>query len=388
MDRPDAVGHCRRQCGVSSPAQGRHASAPGCGAPRSGAGRATGRSIRGHRAGHFAGGPSEAAHLGRQRPVCPMAVCDRPQQADRCVAPPRPAHFRRYRRFRRDAAGRGAGRDRLGERGRGPASDAAGAAARRAAVDRGRQRLDQGYGREIFDDGGCGAGGAAPGAGQPDGEATGTVRMDTDQLIRTLAADHTHRARPVGFALMLALIAAAPVSLLMFFTELGFRPDVMVAMRNPFFDLKFAVTLALAIAAIAVSLHLSRPEASLRGFGWVLLVPVGILAAGIGGEMMMPQRLPMMTRLVGKNSWVCMTAIPLMSLPILAGALIGLRHGAPARPAVAGAIAGLLSAGLAATLYASHCTDDSPLFVAAWYTIATALVTAIGALVGAKLLRY
>ena len=214
------------------------------------------------------------------------------------------------------------------------------------------------------------------------------MRMDTDQLIRTLAADNPHRARPVGFALMLALLAAAPVSLLMFFTELGIRPDVMVAMRNPFFDLKFAVTLALAIAAIAVSLHLSRPEASLRGFGWLLLAPVGILAAAIGGEMMMPQRLPMMTRLVGKNSWVCMTAIPALSLPILAGALIGLRHGAPARPAVAGAVAGLLSAGLAATLYASHCSDDSPLFVAAWYTLATALVTAIGALIGAKLLRY
>ena len=212
--------------------------------------------------------------------------------------------------------------------------------------------------------------------------------MDTDQLIRTLAADNTHRARPVGLALMLALLAAAPVSLLMFFTELGVRPDVMVAMRNPFFDLKFAVTLALAIAAIAVSLHLSRPEASLRGFGWLLLAPVGILAAGIGGEMMMPQRLPMMTRLVGKNSSVCMVAIPVLSLPLLAAALIGLRHGAPARPAVAGAIAGLLSAGLAATLYASHCTDDSPLFVAAWYTMATALVTVVGALAGARLLRF
>ena len=212
--------------------------------------------------------------------------------------------------------------------------------------------------------------------------------MDTDQLIRTLSADNAHRARPVGLALMLALLAAAPISLLMFFAELGVRPDVMVAMRNPFFDLKFAVTLALAISAIAVSLHLSRPEVSLRGFGWLLLAPVGILAAAIGGEMMMPQRLPMMTRLVGKNWWTCLMAIPLMSLPLLAGALIGLRHGAPARPAVAGAIAGLLSAGLAATLYASHCTDDLPLFVATWYTIATALVTAIGALIGAKLLRY
>ena len=40
-----------------------------------------------------------------------------------------------------------------------------------------------------------------------------------------------------------------------FFTELGVRPDIMTAMRNPFFDLKFAVTLALAISAIAVALH-------------------------------------------------------------------------------------------------------------------------------------
>ena len=212
--------------------------------------------------------------------------------------------------------------------------------------------------------------------------------MDTDQLIRTLAADNSHQARPVGFVLALALLAAAPVSLLMFVTELGVRPDVMSAIHNPFFDLKFAITLALASAAITVALHLSRPEASLRGWLWLLMIPVGLLVAGISGEMMMPQRLPMMVRLVGNNSKVCMTAVPLMALPLLVAALIGLRHGAPTRPAIAGAMAGLLSAGLAATLYASHCEDDSPLFVATWYTIATAMVTAIGALLGSRVLRF
>jgi hypothetical protein len=212
--------------------------------------------------------------------------------------------------------------------------------------------------------------------------------METEQLIRTLAADSPHHARPVGSVLALALVAAAPVSLAIFMMGLGVRPDVMTAMHNPFFDLKFVVTLALAISAIAVGLHLSRPEASLRGWGWLLLIPVGIIAAGIASEMMMPQRLPMMTRLIGHNSRICMTAIPLLSLPLLAGALVGLRHGAPARPAVAGAVAGLISAGLAATLYASHCTDDSPLFVATWYPIATAVVVAAGAFVGAKVLRF
>jgi hypothetical protein len=212
--------------------------------------------------------------------------------------------------------------------------------------------------------------------------------MDTDRLIQTLAADNAHHERPVGFVVALALLIAAPFTLAMFLMELGVRPDVMTAMRNPLFDLKFLVTLGLALPAIAIAIHLSRPEASTRGWTWLLLIPVGLLGIGIAGEMMMPQRLPMMTRLVGSNSRVCMMAIPLLSLPLLAAALIGLRHGAPARPAVAGAFAGLLSAGLAATLYAAHCTDDSPLFVATWYTLAALLVAAIGALAGSRVLRF
>src|SRR6202171_1211815 len=345
MDRPDAVGHFRRQCGVSSPAQGRHAGAPGRGAPRSGAGRTTGRSIRGRRAGDLVGGASEAAYLGRQCAIRAMAVCDRPQQTDRFAAPPRPAGFRQHRRFRRDNPERAGRGDGSRERGRGPVAVAAGASARRIAVDRRRQRVDQGYCCEIRDERGRGARGASSRACQPHRQTAGAMRMETDQLIRTLAAENAHRARPVGFVLALSLLAAAPVSVAMFFAGLGVRPDVMTAMHNPFFDLKFAVTLALAIPAIAISLHLSRPEASRYGWAWLLLIPAGLLVAGISGEMMLPQRLPMMTRLVGSNSRLCMTAIPLMSLPLLAAALFGLRHGAPTRPAVTGAGAGLLLAG-------------------------------------------
>jgi hypothetical protein len=214
------------------------------------------------------------------------------------------------------------------------------------------------------------------------------MTMDTDRLIRTLSADNAHRTPSVGSWLAIALLVAAPFSVAMFSMGLGMRPDVMTAMRNPFFDLKFLVTLALALPAIAIAVHLSRPEASLRGRAWLLLIPLGLLGIGVAGEMMMPQRLPMMTRLVGSNSRVCLTAIPLLSLPLLVAALIGLRHGAPSRPALAGAFAGLLSAGLAATLYASHCIDDSPLFVATWYTLATLAVTALGALVGSRVLRF
>lgn len=214
------------------------------------------------------------------------------------------------------------------------------------------------------------------------------MTMDTNDLIRTLAADNDTHERPVGNVLLVALLLAMPVAFALFLAGLGMRPDVMTAMGNPFFDLKFAITLALAGSAIAISLHLSRPEASLGRWGWLLAIPLGLLGIGLMGEMMMPHRTSMSTRLIGSNSKVCLTAIPLLSLPLLAAALIALRRGAPSRPAVAGAFAGLLSAGLAATLYASHCTDDSPMFVATWYSIAIALVTAIGALAGSRVLRF
>jgi hypothetical protein len=212
--------------------------------------------------------------------------------------------------------------------------------------------------------------------------------MDTDHLLQGLATDNDHRERPVGSVLATALMIAAPVSLVIFFTTLGFRKDIATALRDPFFDLKFLVTTTVVISATAISIHLSRPEASLKGWKRLLLIPVGLLSFGIVSEMMMPQRLPWTTRLIGPNSKVCMTAIPLLSLPLLIASLVALRHGAPTRPALAGAYAGLLSAGFAATLYASQCTDDSPLFVATWYPLAIGLVTAVGALAGSRWLRF
>ena len=213
------------------------------------------------------------------------------------------------------------------------------------------------------------------------------MTMKTDDLIRALAIDGKSPWR-VGNLLTVALLAAVPVSVAAFFIEMGVRPDIATAVYNPFFDLKFAITISLAFSAVALSLHLSRPEATLRGVVPILAVPVLLLGGGIAAEMMMPQRVAWATRLVGRNSKICLTAIPILSMPFLAASLVALRHGAPARPALAGAFAGLLSAGLAATLYASHCTDDSPLFVATWYTLATLLVVAIGALAGSRVLRY
>jgi hypothetical protein len=214
------------------------------------------------------------------------------------------------------------------------------------------------------------------------------MTMQTDRLIAALAADANTSPRRIGPVLALALLAALPVSVALFTSVLGMRPDVRTAMHNPFFDLKFVVTLALACTAIVVSLHLARPEASFDKWGWLLSIPAILIALGIMAEMMMPHERPWLMRMIGNNAMACMASIPLFALPFLAAALLALRRGAPSRPTLAGAVAGLVAAGLGATLYASHCADDSPLFVVVWYSIATAFVAAVGAVAGRLMLRY
>ena len=91
---------------------------------------------------------------------------------------------------------------------------------------------------------------------------------------------------------------------------------------------------------------------------------------------------------MGHNSLWCMAMIPLLGVAPLAAGMWALRQAAPVRPALTGAVVGMLSAGIAGFLYALHCTDDSPLFVAIWYSLATALLTLAGALLGRRLLRW
>jgi hypothetical protein len=211
--------------------------------------------------------------------------------------------------------------------------------------------------------------------------------MDTNDLVRSLAADHGWRARAVGTVLAIALVVAAPITAAMFMMRLGMRPDFMAATGHPFFVLKFVVTVALVVASVALAAKLVRPGAPVHKAAWLLAVPAALLAAGIAADIAWPQTSAWSTRLVGSNSMVCLMAIPMLSFPLLIAALIGLRHGAATRPMLTGAVAGLIAGGIAATFYAAHCIDDSPLFVVTWYGIALALVSLVGAIAGRWVLR-
>jgi hypothetical protein len=213
--------------------------------------------------------------------------------------------------------------------------------------------------------------------------------MKTDDLINALAADAKSVEQPIARTLAVAVGIGAALSLVAFLATLGMRPDIAdAASKSVRFLFKFVVTLSLAVPAFLLVRGLSRPDFKTGNRLWWLALGPALLIGGIVLEMLSVPADDWRARMIGHNSFYCMVTIPLLSLAPFAAVLYALKCGAPANPAVAGAVGGVLSAAIAATLYASHCADDSPLFVMAWYPVGFVLMAVLGALIGSRYLRW
>jgi hypothetical protein len=208
--------------------------------------------------------------------------------------------------------------------------------------------------------------------------------MNTDHLIRALSADLAVSRSPLEARFGAMLLPGFLISLALFAATLGLRPDFAVVIEDPRFIFKFVITLLLALCSALLIRRLARPGTEMRFQLWLLAsVPV-ILVLAVAAELIALPRSLWMMKLVGQNAWMCLQCVPFFAAPILIAALEALRWGAPTRPSLTGAVAGLLAGAIGAAIYAAHCPDDSPLFVAVWYSLAIAGVTVAGA-IGARL---
>jgi hypothetical protein len=212
--------------------------------------------------------------------------------------------------------------------------------------------------------------------------------VSTAELIAALAADPIPEPirlnRRVAVALALGLIG----SLVLYALFLGPRPDIAALVGTVRFDLKFVDSFAFALPAVLLMLRLARPDAEPRKLAIWLLAPLIVLAASVIGEMLVVSQSEWLSRLVGQNAMFCTRTIPLLAAPLLAALIVAMRAGAPIHPGLTGALAGAASAGVAALLYASHCPDDSPLFVATWYPLATLICAGAGFVAGRRFLAW
>jgi hypothetical protein len=214
--------------------------------------------------------------------------------------------------------------------------------------------------------------------------------MRTNDLIDKLVADYVAEPppKPVAHRLVMAIIGGLAISAALFSITLGPRPDILSALSAWRFDIKWADNLVLVIAAAWVALRLSRPITTPPSAMRALIVPALLLLAAVTYELVTVPASEWPARAMGVNGVMCLANIIFLSVLPLTATIYALRQGAPMSPALAGAAAGLLAGALGATVFAMHCTNDSPLFVAIWYTLAIGLTAIVGLLVGQYVLRW
>jgi hypothetical protein len=211
--------------------------------------------------------------------------------------------------------------------------------------------------------------------------------VKTADLINVLAQDAPVTWRLPG-RLAMAFALGTLIAVAIFASGVHLRPDLAAASQTARVLFKFLFALTLLSGAAGAVAQVGRPDAKAGPWAFVLAAVPLLLGLAVVAELLATPAQSWTTRLIGRYSDYCLTIIPALALGPLACLLVALRESAPARPGLAGAVAGLAASGIAVILYASHCPDDSPLFVAVWYSSAIAIVVAAGYLAGARLLRW
>jgi hypothetical protein len=211
--------------------------------------------------------------------------------------------------------------------------------------------------------------------------------VKTDHLIDMLArgvepAERPRWARRMALTLLVGLIAAVLIVAI----GIGVRPDLGAARMPVMMKAMFAAAAAAAILPIAV--RLMKPG---RPLGWrigaiVLFLAVCVIATVVALMGEAPED-RMAAWMGGRFPW-CVVIVPILAAPTAGGLLWLMRAFAPTRLMLAGAAIGALSGGVGAMAYAMYCPVDSVAFVTTWYVVAIALCAAIGAVIGARVLRW
>jgi hypothetical protein len=211
--------------------------------------------------------------------------------------------------------------------------------------------------------------------------------LKTDELIAALVKDGRVSASPARL-MALTLPFAVLAGVLALLGTMGARADLAQVLTQPRFVFKFLVTLSLAIPALVLLSRLATPLPRSGACKYALWLAPLVMLVGVLLELAALPAGRWLSSAIGHNALWCLSVVPMLAIAPLLATLYCLRQAAPANPARAGAVAGLVSGALAAAVYALHCTDDSPLFVALWYSLGVLFVTAVGAWLAARVARW
>jgi len=172
--------------------------------------------------------------------------------------------------------------------------------------------------------------------------------------------------------------AGALTGVLMILAWLDLRPDLEVAVFQPFFWIKAAYPAAVAVLALVTATWIARCRTS----GLVALAGAAALASAMliaGGIQAFGMPTEVLTALYWPDAAICLGNILVIAAPMLVLIAAGLRDVDLEQPALTGFACGLFCGGVAATVDGLHCWQETYAFVGPWFTLAMLLSGAVGA---------
>ena len=195
------------------------------------------------------------------------------------------------------------------------------------------------------------------------------------------------RARQLEQRFALAVTGGVVVVLALVIGMVGLRPDLSSATADGDFWVKLVYTGAIAVVALAGARRLARPEVSGINPAYFAM-PVGVLAllAVVEYSLASPDQ---RNALIFGTSWrECPLLIAALALPLLAILLRLFAGFAPQRPRLTGGVIGIAAGATTAMLYSLHCPETAMTFLLLWYSAGIAIIAAIGAIAGPRVLHW
>lgn len=213
--------------------------------------------------------------------------------------------------------------------------------------------------------------------------------MKTNDLIDMLATGaNLEQAGDPWRRLVHAIGFGTLVSTVLMVKAIPVNPDLANVMQLLAFWEKLGFAAAIAAVALLMVFRLSTPGVRLGNLFPALMAP--ILAIWILAGIALASAEPgARASLFFGNTWkVCPFLITMLATPVFAASFWAMRDLAPTNLRLAGAAAGLFSGAVGAVVYCFHCPELTAPFIAFWYLLGILIPTAVGAVVGKRLLRW
>jgi len=213
--------------------------------------------------------------------------------------------------------------------------------------------------------------------------------MNTDDLVTMLATGASaieSNAASQRYAIAMGWGTCGAVLLMAIL--LGVRPDLAAAVLLPMFWVKLAFAGSLAAAGLIAAMRLSRPGVRLARASAALGAPILAMWVLAATDLIRTDSTEWPALFFGETWTSCPFLIAMLSVPVFIAVVWAMKGLAPTRLRLAGAAAGLLAGAAGATVYCLHCPELAAPFVGFWYLLGMLIPTAVGALLGPRLLRW